>query len=61
MIYVNHFLNKIKAAQASNNRAVTLSMAEATGLHADITALLLELQKKTEPANEKIMLRGEDF
>lgn len=61
MININHFLNKIKTAQAAHSKTVVLTLPEATGLHADITALLLELQKKTVTKPETIMLRGEDF
>ena len=43
-LHINRFIDRIKAADARNQRDFTMSMGDAKDLHADITKLLLALQ-----------------
>jgi hypothetical protein len=43
-LHINRFVDRIKAADARQQRDFTMSMSEAKDLHADITKLLLALQ-----------------
>ncbi len=43
-LHINRFVDRIKAADARQQRDFTMSMADAKDLHADITKLLLALQ-----------------
>jgi hypothetical protein len=43
-LHINRFVDRVKAADARNQRDFTMSMADAKDLHADITKLLLALQ-----------------
>jgi hypothetical protein len=43
-LHINRFVDRIKAADARQQRDFTMSMSDAKDLHADITKLLLALQ-----------------
>jgi len=43
-LHINRFVDRIKAADARQQRDFTMSMTDAKDLHADITKLLLALQ-----------------
>ena len=43
-LHINRFIDRIKAADARQQRDFTMSMNDAKDLHADITKLLLALQ-----------------
>ena len=43
-LHINRFIDRIKAADARQQRDFTMSMSDAKDLHADITKLLLSLQ-----------------
>jgi hypothetical protein len=43
-LHINRFIDRIKAADARQQRDFTMSMSDAKDLHADITKLLLALQ-----------------
>ena len=43
-LHINRFVDRIKAADARQQRDFTMSMSDAKNLHADITKLLLALQ-----------------
>lgn len=43
-LHINRFIDRIKAADARQQRDLTMSMSDAKDLHADITKLLLALQ-----------------
>lgn len=43
-LHINRFVDKIKAAESRRQRDITLTMAEARDLHADITRLLLVVE-----------------
>ena len=43
-LHINRFVDRIKAADARQQRDLTMSMSDAKDLHADITKLLLALQ-----------------
>ena len=43
-LHINRFVDRIKAADARQQRDFTMSMGDAKDLHADITKLLLALQ-----------------
>ena len=45
---INRFIDRIKAADARNQRDLTMSMTDAKALHGDITKLLLALQEYHE-------------
>lgn len=42
-LHINRFIDRIKAADARQQRDLTMSMSDAKDLHADITKLLLAL------------------
>jgi hypothetical protein len=42
-LHINRFVDRIKAADARQQRDFTMSMTDAKDLHADITKLLLAL------------------
>jgi hypothetical protein len=42
-LHINRFIDRIKAADARQQRDFNMSMADAKDLHADITKLLLAL------------------
>lgn len=51
-LHINRFIDRLKAADARQQRDFVMTVAEARDLHADITKLLLAiqvLQEKTEP------------
>jgi hypothetical protein len=43
-LHINRFVDRIKSADARQQRDFTMSMTDAKDLHADITKLLLALQ-----------------
>ena len=43
-LHINRFIDRIKAADARQQRDLTMSMSDAKDLHADITKILLALQ-----------------
>lgn len=47
-LHINRFVDRVKAAESQQQRNVTLTIAEARDLHADITKLLLVLQTLQE-------------
>jgi hypothetical protein len=47
-LHINRFIDRIKAADARQQRDLTMSMSDAKDLHADITKLLLALQNLRE-------------
>jgi len=47
-LHINRFIDRIKAADARQQRDFNMSMADAKDLHADITKLLLALQNLHE-------------
>ena len=48
MLYIQKFIDRIRGNDARGNRDFIMTMADAKGLHADITDLLLELRKLQE-------------
>jgi hypothetical protein len=42
-LHINRFIDRLKAADARQQRDFTMSMSDAKDLHADITKLLLAL------------------
>ena len=50
MLHINRFLDKLKAANDRNQRDLTMSIADARDLHADITKLLVVLQEQHDRA-----------
>ena len=60
-LHINRFVDRVKAAESQQQRNVTMTIAEARDLHADITKLLLVLQTlqeqpRTAVAEDKITL-----
>ena len=51
-LHINRFVDRIKAADARQQRDFTMSMTDAKDLHADITKLLLALQTLHEQSTE---------
>ena len=47
-LHINRFIDRIKAADARQQRDFNMSMSDAKDLHADITKLLLALQNLHE-------------
>lgn len=43
-LHINQFLDRLKAADARQQRDFVMSMADARNLHSDITKLLLAVQ-----------------
>ena len=48
MLHINRFIDRLRAADARNQRDFTMSVIDARNLHADITKLLLGLQDQHE-------------
>ncbi len=46
MLHINQFLDRLRAADARQQRNFTMTMHEARNLHADITKLLLAVQSQ---------------
>jgi hypothetical protein len=47
-IFLQKFVDRVRGAEARGARDLTMSMADAKDLHADITRLLIELQNLHE-------------
>lgn len=47
-LHINRFIDLIKAQESRGGRDVTLTLKDAKDLHADITKLLLTLEKLRE-------------
>jgi hypothetical protein len=65
-LHINRFIDLIKAQESRGGRDVTLSLRDAKDLHADITKLLLVLEKLHEDQNKdnevvKVELTGGTF
>jgi hypothetical protein len=48
LTHIQSFISRLKKAQATNQRTIQLTMAEASALHADITSLLIAQQQRQE-------------
>ena len=53
-LHINRFVDRVKAAESQQQRKVTLTIAEARDLHADITKLLLVLQTLQEQSRSAV-------
>jgi hypothetical protein len=54
-IYINKFIDRIRAMESRPQRELTMSLSEARDLHSDITKLLLalhELHEKSATTNK---------
>jgi hypothetical protein len=65
-LHINRFIDLIKAQESRGGRDVTLSLTDAKDLHADITKLLLTLEKLREDQSKvdevvKVELTGGTF
>ena len=65
-LHINRFIDLIKAQESRGGRDVTLSLRDAKDLHADITKLLLVLEKLHEDQSKnnevvKVELTGGTF
>jgi hypothetical protein len=65
-LHINRFIDRIKAADARQQRDFNMSMSDAKDLHADITKLLLVLEKLREDQSKdneivKVELTGGTF
>ena len=65
-LHINRFIDLIKAQESRGGRDVTLPLKDAKDLHADITKLLLTLEKLREDQNKvdevvKVELTGGTF
>ena len=65
-LHINRFIDLIKAQESRGGRDVTLSLRDAKDLHADITKLLLTLEKLREDQSKvdeivKVELTGGTF
>jgi hypothetical protein len=48
MLHIQRFIDRIRGNEARGSKDFVMPMADAKGLHADITDLLLELRKLKE-------------
>jgi hypothetical protein len=65
-LHINRFIDLIKAQESRGGRDITLSLKDAKDLHADITKLLLTLEKLREDQSKvdevvKVELTGGTF
>ena len=65
-LHINRFIDLIKAQESRGGRDVTLPLKDAKDLHADITKLLLTLEKLREDLSKvdevvKVELTGGTF
>ena len=65
-LHINRFMDLIKAQESRGGRDVTLPLKDAKDLHADITKLLLTLEKLREDQSKvdevvKVELTGGTF
>ena len=44
-LHINKFIDRVKSADAKQQKDITMSMSDAKNLHSDITKLLLALQE----------------
>jgi hypothetical protein len=51
-LHINQFLDRLKAADARQQRDFVMSMADARNLHSDITKLLLAVQTLQDAAQQ---------
>ena len=66
LLYINKFVERLKAAEGRALREVTMSLSEARDLHADITRLLvivqdLHEQRQQNPTAASIEIDGGRF
>jgi hypothetical protein len=67
MLYINQFVDRIKAADSRQQRDLVMSMSDAKNLHADITKLLLalhtlnEIASSTATTTQSVEVDGGDF
>lgn len=48
LLHINKFLDRVKSAEGRAQRELTMTLAEARDLHADITRVLILLQDSHE-------------
>lgn len=67
-VFINKFVNKMRAVDAARSREVILTISEAQGLHADITKLLVDVQSMVEqvssdqkPTQQSVEISGGSF
>ena len=65
-LHINRFIDLIKAQESRGGRDITLPLKDAKDLHADITKLLLTLEKLREDQSKvdevvKVELTGGTF
>ena len=65
-LHINRFIDLIKAQESRGGRDVTMSLKDAKDLHADITKLLLVLEKLREVQSQsdnvvKVEMTGGTF
>ena len=64
-LHINRLLERIRAAEAKQQRHINLTVAEARDLHHDITRLLLALQEssadKMSTNNTSVTIDGGSF
>ena len=53
-LHINRFIDRLKAADARNQRDLTMSIVDARNLHADITKILLAIQEMQERSNSAV-------
>lgn len=51
-IHINRFIERLQGYEARGARDFIMSMADAKGIHADITKLLLEMENLRESADK---------
>lgn len=57
LLHINKFVDRLKAAEGRALRELTLTLAEARDLHADITRLLVivqDLHERTQSATDTV-------
>ena len=61
-VHLNRFIDRVRAQESRGARDLVLTIQDARDLHADITRLLLELQRlresaRTVPENQVVEVR----
>lgn len=60
---IERFLENVRAAESRNQREIIMSLVQARDLHADITRLLLALERRSHRQEPVIdfEIKGQDF
>lgn len=60
MIHLQKFIDRVQGFESRGQRDFTMSMTDAKAMHADLTRLLLDMQKMRELLEKQASQGGDD-